>query len=109
MGIKIANNAFSTLAASIGDSDTSLTLASGTGSRFPILLPGDYFYVTMANPANQTEIIKCTDRSGDILTVVRGQESTTRRTFSVGDKVEMRVTAQTLLDVVAEAVAAALP
>jgi len=109
MGIKIANNAYSMLAAGITDSDVSLTLTPGTGSRFPILLPGDYFYVTMVNPANQTEIIKCTARSGDILTVQRGQESTVAREFNVGDRIEMRVTAQTLLDVVAEAVAAALP
>ena len=109
MGVKLANNAFSTLAAGITNSDTSLTLSPGTGSRFPILQPGDYFYVTLINPANQTEILKCTDRSGDILTVQRGQESTVSREFNVGDRIEMRITAQTFLDVVAEAVAAAIP
>jgi hypothetical protein len=109
MGVKLANNAFTTLAAGITPSDTSLTVDTGTGSRFPVLLPGDYFYVTLVNPANQTEIMKCTDRSGDILTVQRGRESTIARAFNVGDRIEMRVTAQTLLDVVAEAVAAAIP
>lgn len=109
MGVKLANNAFSTLAAGITNSGTSLTLSPGTGSRFPILQPGDYFYATLINPANQTEILKCVDRSGDILTVQRGQESTVAREFNVGDRVEMRITAQTFLDVVAEAVAAAIP
>jgi hypothetical protein len=39
------------------------------------------------------EIVKCTARSTDVLTVVRGQESTTARAFSTGDRIELRVTA----------------
>jgi hypothetical protein len=109
MGVKLANNAFSTLAAGITNSSTSMTIAPGTGVRFPVLSAGDYFYISIFNTANQIEIVKCTARVGDVLTIQRAQEGTTARAYNISDRIEMRVTAQTLLDVVAEAVAAALP
>jgi hypothetical protein len=49
MGIKIENNAASTLAAGIGTSDTSISLASGGGSLFPTLGAGDYFWATLTH------------------------------------------------------------
>lgn len=100
MGIKLANNAFATLAAGINSSATSITVASGQGARFPTLSAGDYFYATLIDTSNNLEIIKCTARSTDVLTVVRGQESTTARTYSAGDRIEIRLTAQTFLDAV---------
>ena len=47
MGIKVANNANATLAASITNSATSITVTSGQGARFPTLSAGDYFYATL--------------------------------------------------------------
>ena len=98
MGIKVANNAFATLAAGITNSATSITVASGQGARFPSLGVGDYFYATLINTSNQLEIVKCTARSGDVLTVVRAQEATTARAYDVGDRIEIRITAQTFVD-----------
>jgi hypothetical protein len=98
MGIKVANNAFATLAAGISDSATSITVASGQGARFPTLGAGDYFYATLVDTANQLEIVKCTARSGDALTVVRAQESTVARAYDAGDRIEIRITAQTFAD-----------
>lgn len=98
MGIKVANNAFGTLAASITNSDTSITLTTGQGARFPSLGAGDYFYATLIDTSNNLEIVKCTARSTDVLTVVRAQESTTARAYSAGDRIEIRITAQTFLD-----------
>ncbi len=109
MGIKIANNAFSSIAASVGVSDTSFAVVMGEGSRFPLLSPGDYFYATLVSPRNQLEIVKVTEHNTDVFTIVRAQEGTTSRTFSAGDRVELRLTAQTIVDLVADAVAAALP
>lgn len=43
------------------------------------------------------EIVKCTARAGDVLTVVRAQEGTTARAFSVDDPVELRLTAGALV------------
>ena len=99
MGIKFANSAFATLAAGINSSATSITLTTGQGARFPSLGAGDYFYATLIDASNNLEIIKCTARSTDVLTVVRAQESTTARAYSTGDRIELRVTAQGLVDV----------
>jgi len=93
MGIKFANSAFATLAAGINSSVTSITLTTGQGARFPSLAGGDYFYATLIDTSNNLEIVKCTARSTDVLTVVRGQESTTARSFATGDRIELRVTA----------------
>jgi hypothetical protein len=98
MGIKVANNAFATLASGITSSATSITVASGQGARFPILGAGDYFYATLINTSNQLEIVRCTARSADVLTVVRAQESTTARAYDVGDRIEIRITAATFED-----------
>lgn len=98
MGIKLTNNAFATLAAGINSSATSITLTTGQGARFPTLAGGDYFYATLIDTSNNLEIVKCTARSTDVLTVVRAQESTTARAYVTGDRIEIRLTAQTFLD-----------
>jgi hypothetical protein len=73
-------------------------LTSGQGARFPTLTASDYFYATLIDTSNNLEIVKCTARSTDVLTVVRAQESTTARAYSTGDRIEIRLTAQTFLD-----------
>ena len=98
MGIKLANNAFGTLAAGIASDATSITLTTGHGDRFPFLSAGDYFYATLIDTSNNLEIVKCTARSTDVLTVTRAQEGTTARAYSAGDRIEIRLTAQTFLD-----------
>lgn len=95
MGIKLTNNAFATLAAGINSSATSITLTTGQGARFPTLTASDYFYATLIDTSNNLEIVKCTARSTDVLTVVRGQESTTARAYVTGDRIEIRITAAT--------------
>jgi hypothetical protein len=98
MGIKLSNNANATLAAGINSSATSITVTSGQGARFPTLTAGDYFYATLVDTSNNLEIVKCTARSTDVLTVVRAQESTTARAYSTGDRIEIRITAATFVD-----------
>jgi hypothetical protein len=98
MGVKFANSAYATLASGINSSATSITLTTGQGARFPSLGGSDYFFATLIDTSNNLEIVKCTARSTDVLTVVRGQESTTARAFSTGDRIELRVTAQGLVD-----------
>ncbi len=98
MGIKLANNAFGTLAAGIDSGATSITLTTGHGARFPFLGAGDYFYATLIDTSNNLEIVKCTDRSTDVLTVVRAQEGTTARAYNTGDRIEIRLTAATFTD-----------
>lgn len=98
MAIKFTNNASATLAASITSTQTSVSLSTGQGALFPTLTAPDYFYVTFSDSANNLEIAKVTARTGDTLTVSRGQDGTVGRTFSAGDKCELRFTAAGITD-----------
>ncbi len=90
MAALVTNNASGTLASSINDVELSLTLSSGQGALFPNPTGGDYFYVTIVTNANDKEIVKVTARSTNTLTIVRGQDGTTARAFTAGDRVELR-------------------
>lgn len=99
MAVLVKNNAFSTLASGITDVATSITLAAGTGSRFPAAGGADYFYATLINTSNELEVVKVTARSTDTLTVVRAQDGTTARAYSTSDRIELRVTAALIQDI----------
>ena len=92
MAINLANNATSKLSGSITAAATSITVQSGDGARFPSPVSPNWFPVTLIDAAGNIEICKCTARSGDILTVERGQEGTTARTFDAGSRVSLRIT-----------------
>lgn len=89
----LSNNATSTLQAGIADSDTSLSVASSTGSLFPVTSGTNYFYVTLVDNSQNREIVKVTTRASDTFTIERGQEGTTARAYSAGDSVSLRMTA----------------
>jgi hypothetical protein len=94
MAILFTNNATTTLASSITNVATSLTVASGAGTLFPNPTSPDYFLVTLQGVSGTPiEIVKVTARSTDTFTIVRAQEGTTASGFTGGDKVELRVTA----------------
>ena len=93
MAIKWANNATTTIASGISSSATTITVAGATGSLFPSAGGADYFYATLNDSSNNIEIVKVTSRSGDVMTVVRGQDGTTAQAFVGGDKFELRPTA----------------
>lgn len=95
-----SNNASSVLAAALTSSATSLTLAPGSGAKFPSPGGGNYFVLTLYQMSGSIEInheiVRCTARAGDVLTIVRGQEGTTARAFNLADPVSMRLTAGAL-------------
>ena len=93
MPAKFTNNATATLAASLTTSSTSITVTTSQGALFPTLSAGDYFYATLTNSSNNIEIVKITARSGDVLTATRAQDNTAARTWSAGDKIELRTAA----------------
>ena len=95
--LKLSNNGLSTLAAGITSSDTSITLATGDGSKFPALSAGEWFMATLVKSTGTFEIVKVTARFGDVLTVTRAQEGTTASAFSAGDRIEHRLTAGTVM------------
>lgn len=107
MTVILKNNAFGFLATAITASDTSIILTTGTGANFPTLGSGDYFYATIAPTSGTSEIVKCVARNADTLTVVRAQEGTSALSFTAGSRVELRVTAQSVIDAITDRVAAA--
>ena len=95
MAQKWANNAFSTLGGAVDDLDTSITVATDTGDRFPTAEGDEFFNVTLQNAGGDVEIVKVISRDigSDQMTVVRGQEATVPLSWSIGDIVELRPTA----------------
>ena len=95
--LEIKNRARSTLASGVDDDDTEWTVATDEGAKFPDT--GD-FHVTC-----EDEIVKCTARSGDVLTVTRAQEETAAAAHIAGRTVELRITAA-IVEELQDAVAA---
>lgn len=99
MSVRFRNNSFTILAADISDVDVSITVATGGGALLPTLAVDQYFYATINDTEGNEEVIKVTAVTGDVLTVVRAQESTTALAFLAGSILENRITAQTLRDI----------
>jgi len=103
------NNAATGLVYPISAVDVTIYLNGGTGDLFPTPTGGNFFYATLINQlTGSMEIVKCTARSGDIVTVVRGEEGTTPQAFAVGDGFQLRVTAAGLNSFINPASAQAL-
>jgi len=86
MSVKFSNNAVTTLSANVSSGATSFTVASAT--LFPTLASGDWTYVTIGS-----EVVKITAISGTTFTCVAISSS-----YSSGDNVELRMTAELLND-----------
>jgi hypothetical protein len=100
MTVKLANNVSGFLNTAITASDTGIVLQSGNGANFPSLGAGEYFYATLVSTGNTLEVVKVTARSGDSMTVVRAQDNSSAASFAAGSRLEMRVTAQSVLDAI---------
>lgn len=93
------NYAMSTLASGITAGATSLTVATGEGARFPT----KRFWIILADtaedrlsPTATREFAWCSSRSGDVLTVERGLQDSTASAWDSGDRVEARLTMESL-------------
>lgn len=97
-----ANNARGALSAGVGPLDTELVLGPGEGAAFPSPGVDQQAMVTLEVFDEETlellqrEICKVTSRTGDTLTVERGQEGTSALTWAVGARVSHRLTAGAL-------------
>jgi hypothetical protein len=96
---RTANNAIGVLAQPMLTGSTIVTVEAGQGAKFPTvpISTGPYFWATLVNAAGQTEIIKVqTHASGsDVFTgITRAQQGTTAITCAIGDRIEMRITAE---------------
>lgn len=95
MSQKYVNNAFSTLVSTVLPAATSIFVQPGHGNRWPVIAAPDFCYTTLEDAVGNIEIVKVTARTlgSDELIVQRAQQGTTARTWSMGDLVELRVTA----------------
>jgi hypothetical protein len=95
-----SNGASCKLAFDITANQTTIQLENGKGALFPSPTGGtQLFKITVQNLADfaDIEIMDCTARSGDVLTVQRGVEGTTARAFSADLAiVQARITAGVL-------------
>lgn len=102
MATQLTNNAQSTVAIAIGTTDTTLVVKAGEGALFPALSSGNFFNVTVITTENTFEIMKCTTRIGDTLTVVRAQEGTAALPFPIGSKVDLRITVGNIVGLIGD-------
>ena len=85
-------------APSTATAGTTLTLKAGEGAKFSS--PGNAYVGPPGTdpPAAICEIVRITGIAGDVLTIVRTQESSTNRSILVGDRVMQRATKKTFDD-----------
>lgn len=105
MGVLLKNNTSSLLVGSVSAGATSVVVTTGAGAGFPAVGVGDYFYATLVGPTGLYEIVKCTARVNDVLTIVRAQEGTVAIPFPDGSRIDLRVTAQSVIDAINDRVA----
>jgi hypothetical protein len=96
MAIIFTNNASALLATSLATTQTAIVVDVGEGARFPIPSGGDYFKATLEDSGGNIEIVHCSTRVGDVLTVARAQEGTPATFFPAGSRIELRVTKEML-------------
>lgn len=108
MPIQFTNNAVSILPNAIESTDTEFDVGAGDGALFPVLGAQDYFFATIVDTFNNLEIVKVTARVGDTFTVVRAQEGTLAIPYAPLCRIELRITAQSIRDLIDESVSALL-
>lgn len=97
MGLKLSNNATSTLASSVSTVATTLSVQSGDAGLFPSLGANDWFPLTVVDTNGNREVMKATGRAGEVITVERAQEGTSAIAFQAGDRVDIRATSAALM------------
>jgi len=96
MGLLLANNASATVTGTIIAAHTTIYLDDA--SSMPNPGAGEWFNLTLTQPGTETswEVVKCTSRAGNTLTVVRGQDGTTAAGWASGTVASVRANAGTL-------------
>ena len=101
MAVVFSNNAATNLASNVSANATVISVVDG--SVFPDVSGSDHTYLTLHDLSDNIEIVKLTSRSGNTLTVERGHDSTSGRSFDAGTKCELRVTAILLNEIASQA------
>lgn len=95
-GQQLKNLAYSTLSAGITSGDTTASVQSGHGARFP---SAGNFYCLLDDGTNQ-EIVLVTARSTDALTITRAQGGTSASAFASGASIKLVLTAESLISLI---------
>lgn len=99
MVFSVANNAESTVADNpLSNVATTLNVAAGEGDKFPATFP---YRLTMWDKGTypdssddpNMEVVECTARTTDALTIIRGKENTSGTSHALGHTVELLITA----------------
>lgn len=96
MGLKLTNNASSSLAAALTSTETLVRVLAGHGVRFPVLNDGDWFPLAVQNANGDIEYMRAVARAGDVISVLRKQEGTEPLNFDAGDVVFLALTVAAL-------------
>jgi len=94
-----ANNASTTITGTIAFNSPSVTVSAGTGALFPSPGAYQYFLATLSPStpgAQPPEIVRVTSVSGDVFTILRGQEGTTAQAWGAGSILQNLITRDTL-------------
>lgn len=94
--IVFANNASSLIASGILSTDATVTVNAGDGALFPAIAAGQIAVGTLEDTGGNIEVVHITAKTGDSMTIVRGQEGTAAAAFASGSRFELRVTAGVL-------------
>lgn len=78
----------STLTAGIAPADTSITIGANANA-FPTPAGGAILMAISNDTGSKREIVSCTARAGNVLTVVRGMENTSAQSFSSNDRIKV--------------------
>lgn len=107
MALLFGNNCSSTLNGAITSSATTILIQTNDAVTWPTPVAAvDYFMITLEDKSQNPvarEIVKCTQRIGNSLTVIRAQETTTALNFNNGIVAECRLTAGMLQSMMATA------
>jgi len=85
-----------------GIDNISNTIAVENTTSFPVMVQGDWFYLTLSDKREggelRWEVVKVTSYSTNTLTVIRAQSDTTAQSWSVGSELSLRVTAADMFE-----------
>jgi len=85
-----------------GIDNISNTIAVENTTDFPVMVQGDWFYLTLSDKREggelRWEVVKVTSYSANTLTVIRAQGDTTAQSWSVGSELSLRVTAADMFE-----------
>ncbi len=101
--IKFTNLASSVLQQNIATNSNTLQISTDDVAKFPTITGQEYFVIVVVSGDGSFEIMHVTGILNDTFTVTRAQEGTAAKAFIAGDKVEHRLTAESLVTIVEEA------